>query len=233
MPAILLACASAARAQDVEQILQKTRDTYVALQSYADSGTVIAEYGSGPQPQATRHQFTTRFRRSPRAYVFDFHKEGGDRYVVWGDPDAFHSWWKTTGDQYDFPNPNNLPAISGSSVNTSGAGMKIPSLLYGKSQLAALMLAFADPLLEGVEQIGGHACHRISGRASDRYSATGKEVNVHRVVVWIDAESSLVRQVREEWKGLPGVVNRTTVVYQPEANPTLADNLLTFAAPPR
>jgi outer membrane lipoprotein-sorting protein len=219
---------SPGRAEDAGGILEKTRETYLALKSYSDTGEVIDEYGTG---QKDKHTFATYFTRTPRHFLLEFNKQGGDRFVIWGDPDAFHTWWKTTGQQTDYPNPQNIPAISQSSYNTKGAAMKIPTLLYGKSSLAAAMLAIGDPLLDGTDPVAGHPCHRIAGRASDTYAATGKEVNIHRMTVWIDAESHLVRQVREEWKTTPGNVSRITTVYQPQANPTLADSRFKFVAP--
>ena len=218
----------AAHAQNAAAILQKTRDTYVGLRSYADTGSVVYEYGADAKDQ---HTFATYFSRAPRHFLLEFHKQGGDQYVIWGEPDAFHTWWKMTGQQTDYPNPNNIPAITLSSEPTKGASMKIPPLLYGKSQLAAVLLAFHDPEVDGTEAIGGHHCHRIVGRASDTYSATGKEVNIHRITVWIDSDSFLVRQVREEWKPLPGSVNRMTTMYQPQANPTLDEAKFKFTPP--
>lgn len=230
---LLLATIAAveSQAQTAEQILQKTKDAYVAMMTYADSGSVLDEYGSAASTSKTHYSFTTNFRRAPRAFVLETRKEGGDRFVVWGDPDAFHTWWKTTGAQYDFPNPDNIGAISGSGRNTGGAGVKIPTLLYGKSQLAAMMLAMGDPTLEGKEKVGGHDCYRVTGRASDTYAATGKEVNVHKVTVWIDADSYLVRQMREEWKGMPGQVIRTTTSYDPQPNANIEETRLRFKAP--
>src|SRR3979411_398242 len=88
-----------ARAQNAEAILQKTRDTDAGLKSYSDTGIVLSEYGSSSKD---RHTFTTYFTRTPRHFYFEFHKQGGERYVVWGDPDAFHTWGATTGQQYDY-----------------------------------------------------------------------------------------------------------------------------------
>lgn len=225
VPAILV---STARAQDPATILQKTRDTYVGVKSYADAGTIVYEYGADAKDQ---HTFATYFNRGPRHFLLEFNKQGGDRYVIWGDPDAFHTWWKTTGQQTDYPNPNNTPAISLSGFNTQGIAMKIPTLLYGKSRLAAEMLNIADPVLDGTDEIGGHSCYRITGRASDVYAATRKEVNVRRVTVWIDTESFLVRKMVEESKALPGTRNRTTTSYEPRANPTLDDAKFKFTPP--
>ena len=82
------------RLRAADDILQRSRAMYGELRSYADTGVVLEEYGSGSKD---RHAFTTNFNRAPRRFSFDFSKDGGDRYVVWGDPDAFHTWWKATG----------------------------------------------------------------------------------------------------------------------------------------
>ena len=216
------------RAQNADEILQKMRATYGALKSYSDTGVVLSEYGSSSED---RHPFTTYFNRTPRHFVLDFRKQGGDRYVVWGDPDAFHNWWKTTGNQTDYPNPNNAPAISLSGRNTGGAALKIPTLLYSKAALGGDFNNFADVVLDGTEPISGRRCYRLIGRASDLYAATGKEVNTRKMTIWIDTESLLIRQVREEWKGLPGQRSRTTTTYQPQANPVLDDARLKFVPP--
>jgi len=214
--------------QDPAQILQKTRDAYVALKSYSDTGVVLHEYGTSSQD---RHTFTTFLNRSPRGFMLDYRKQGGDRYVIWGDPEAFHTWWKVTGQQTDYPNPDNIGAISLSGQNTGGASMKIPTLWYGKSQLGAKMLDLADTVFDGIENLNGRRCYRVTGRASDTYGATGKEVNVHRVTVWIDSESFLVRKMLEEWKPLPGQRSRDTTTFEPQANPTLDAGRFKFAPP--
>jgi outer membrane lipoprotein-sorting protein len=221
-------CPSPARAQSGEQILQKTRDAYLTIKSYADTGTILEEYGTDSK---SKHTFATYFNRAPRHFLLEFTKEGGDKFVIWGDPDAFHTWWKTTGQLSDYPNPQNIPAISLSEYNTKGASMKVPTLLYGKSQLAAVMLAITDPTLDGTDEIVGHHCFRVTGRMSDVYRATGKEVNIHRETLWIDADSYLVRQVREEWKAMPGQIHRTTTAYQPQANPNLDESKFKFIPP--
>jgi outer membrane lipoprotein-sorting protein len=217
-----------AGAENPDDILQRTRAMYVSLGSYADTGIVLSEYGSSSQD---RHTFTTYFNRNPRHFILDFRKQGGDQYVIWGDPDAFHTWWKTTGQQYDYPNPNNVTAISLSGLNTGASALKIPTLLYGKSSLAAALLNIADPVLDGTEEVGGKRCYRLMGRASDLYGRTGKEVNVHKITVWIDAESLLIRKVLEEWKTLPGNRSRTITTFEPKANPSLEDSRFKFAPP--
>jgi outer membrane lipoprotein-sorting protein len=233
MSRAMLACVAtlltlSAHAEDAAAILQKARDTYVGLKSYADRGTVVHEYG---YDSTDTHTFTTYFNRAPRHFLLDFNKQGGDQYVIWGDPEAFHTWWKAIGQQTDYPNPTNTPAISMSGQNTAGASLMIPTLLYGKSDLAAVMLRIADPVLDGTEDVGGRRCHKIIGRASDVYAATGREVNVRRVTVWIDIESLLVRKIMEESKPLPGQRSRNMWIFEPQANPRIDDSRFKFTPP--
>jgi outer membrane lipoprotein-sorting protein len=230
---LYMICAAAlisfvARAESAQEILDRTRATYASLQTYSDTGVVINEYGASSQDQ---HTFKTWFSRNPRHFLLDFRKQGGDRFVIWGDPDAFHTWWKTTAQQYDYPNPNNVTAISGSAQNTHSTALKVPTLLYGKSALAAMLLDVADPALSGTEDTGGKRCFRVTGTASERYAASGREVNRHKIVFWIDRESYLIWKVVEEWTALPGQRSRVTTIFQPVANPSLAEQAFRFAPP--
>lgn len=203
-------------APSADDIAQKMRDTYGTFSSYSDSAVIVREYGA-----TDRHTFTTYFNRAPRHFLLDFHKQGGDRYVVWGDPDAFHTWWKTTQQTTDYPNPNNASAITLSGPPTQDAVMKIPTLLYSKANLGGDFTNFADAKLEENEAISGHSCYRVTGKASDRYAASGKEVNIRKMTLWIDTESFLLRQVREEWPPVGGTSTRMTTTYDPQANPTI------------
>lgn len=211
-----------------DDIMQKTRAMYVALRSYADTGAVLYESGSIKE----RHTFATVFNRSPRRFVLDFLKVGGiDRYVVWGDPDAFHTWWKTTGQQFDYPNPDNLPALNLSGAHNMGIGSKIPTLLYGKAPLLSDFSNFTDLVIDGTEDIGGRRCHRVSGTTRDVYAATGHEVAIRKMTVWIDVESLLIRKILEQRKTTPGDIWRTTTTYEPQANPTIDESRLRFTPP--
>ena len=89
----------------------------------------------------------------------------------------------------------------------------------------------ADPALEGTEDVNGHRCYRITGRASDVYTATEKEVNIHKATVWIDASSFLVRKMLEEWKPLPGQRSRTITTFEPQPNAALDANRFKFVPP--
>ena len=236
LPATFLFCiaflARGALAADTgASILERTHDLYGGLATYYDAGVVLEEYGAAAAPSTSRHSFETYFKRTPRNFLFDYHKQGDERFVIWGDPEAFHTWWSTTGTQSDYPNPNNLPAINSSDYQTDGSATKIPTLLYPKAALVGALSHFADPRLDGTEAISGHACHRIVGATSDLYGMTGNEVNRRKLTLWIDVQSLLVRQVREEWEAAPGQVHRTTTMFDPVANGAIEDGRFRFFPP--
>lgn len=213
----------------IEDAMARSRAMYAALNSYADAGVVINEFGTSSKEQ---HTFTTYFSRVPRGFYFDFKKENGDRYVIWGDPQAFHTWWKTTGVKDDYPNPNNTGAFGTADPHTLGSALKITTLLYSKAPLQGAFTNFKDQVLDGTEEIDGHRCYRLVGTASDIYSATGHESNVRKMTVWIDTESLLIRQVMEVPKDvLPGHIDRITTMFKPVANPTLEDSHFNFTPP--
>jgi len=224
--------ATAAQAQSAADILKKMKDTYAGMKSYADTGVVLdlpqANSSNPILARSSRHTFSTYFSRSPRGFILDYHACDICRYVVWGDPDAFHSWNKATGDRYDYPNPNNLGAMGG-----SPAVSKIPTLLYAKAPLLSDFSYYDDVELDGTETIEGHRCYRLVGRAHDEYAATGKVVNVRKMTLWIDAESFLLRRIAQDsGREAGGSEHRIEMVtYQPQANPTIDDAKFKFTPP--
>jgi len=223
--AAIMAGPVARAASEGDDVFARARGVYADLRSYADTGVAIHEFGASATDE---FKFVTRFSRSPRRFFLD---SAGGQFVIWGDPDAFHTWTKVTGDQYDYPNPNNAPAIALSAQQTHGASGIIPPLLYSKAAACGVFNNFTDQTLDGSEMVGGHRCHRILGTTRDVYAATGREVNVRKLTVWIDVDSLLIRKVREESKPLPGQRSRTTYVFEPQANPTIDDSRFRFTPP--
>lgn len=219
--------AGMAQPSSADGVLQRVRSIYAELGSYSDTGTVTVEYGAS---SSDRHTFATSFIRAPRHFLLDFNKFTGDRYVVWGNPDAFHTWWKTTSQRFDYPNPNNAPAISQSGMNTSGTVLKVPTLLYANASLGSDFANFTASDV-GIEVISGRRCHRIAGRTSDTYGASAREVNARQMTMWVDAESFLIRRVVEEWPAPPRQRHRTITSYEPQVNPTLDAARLAFTPP--
>jgi hypothetical protein len=122
------------RSAAAEDFLTRSRATYEALKSYADTGVVLSEYGYATSPARDRHVVTTFLSRTPRGFYFEFNKQGGDRYVIWATRSVSHLW-KTTHVLSDYRNPNNTDAFVGAEVQTAGSSSKIPSLLYSKASL--------------------------------------------------------------------------------------------------
>jgi outer membrane lipoprotein-sorting protein len=209
-------------------ILEHTRSVYAALTSYSDTGTALKEYSPTSHDE---NSFATYFTRAPRHFLFDYRKPSGDRLVIWGDPDAFHVWWKTTGQVTEYPNPKNTGAITLSEFPTGGAITKIPPLLYSKGNLPGAIPHFEPDRLAGMEDVAGNKCYRLEGTTSDLYSETGKKVNVRNLTVWIDSTSYLIRKILEEAPAAPGMLDRTTTTFHPQANPKLNDDPFKFAPP--
>lgn len=208
-------------------ILEHTRSVYAALTSYSDVGTVLTEYSMTSRDQT---RFSTYFTRVPRHFLFDYRKPAGDRLVIWGDPAAFHVWWKATAQVMEYPNPNNANAITLNDFPTGGAATKIPVLLYSKANLPGALQRF-EPKSMTMQDVTGHKCYRLEGTTSDTYGATGNQVNVRSLTVWIDASSYLVRKIVEQAPAAPKMLNRVTTTFDPQANPKLNDQVFEFAVP--
>lgn len=209
-------------------IIEHLRSTYAAMASYSDTGTTLKEYGTNSQDEST---FTTYFTRAPRHFFFDYRKPGGDRSVIWGDPDAFHVWWKATGQVSEYPNPKNTGALTLTDYPTGGTVSKIPPLLYAKAGLPGAVTEFEPERVVGTEEVGGNKCYRVQGTSSDTFGQTGKKVNVRAVTLWIDASTYLLRKSVEEPPAVAGSINRTTTTFTPKANPTLDDASFHFSPP--
>lgn len=209
-------------------ILEHVRTVYAALDSYSDTGTVIYEYTATAHDE---HQFSTAFIRNPRHFLMDVRKASGDRIVITGDPDAFHSWWKATGQVTEFPNPRNTGALTLNAFPTNSVSTKIPTLLYSKANLPGALQNFVPERNAGLESCGDQKCYRLEGNTSDFYGATGKQANVRKLTVWIESGTYLVRKITEEAPSVPGSLNRTTTIFVPQANPKLADDAFQFTPP--
>jgi outer membrane lipoprotein-sorting protein len=239
------AVSAAATGASAADILARSRATYAALTSYADSGEIRIEAGGpGGNPWEERHSFTTRYR-APRNFKFELTKKIGERIVIWCDGGDFQSWWSTTGTHTVYPKGRGHLAFGGASYPTRGAALQIAPLIFPlaglQGALSGLFLQ-AEPAdgveggvleLEGTELLSGRRVHRISGDVGLGYARTGAVTSVRRTTVWIDAESHLVLKVVEETPSNHprGVVDRLTTTFEPVANPDLADDAFRFALP--
>jgi outer membrane lipoprotein-sorting protein len=219
-------------AQSANEILDKTKSVYAAMKSYSDSAVVL-DYpdvtSSNPYTKKwAQHSFATYFSRVPRGFLLDYHQTESNRFVVWGDPDSFHTWDRYTRARYDYPNPNNLGAMRG-----SPAISKIPTLLYAKAPLTSDFGFYENVQLNGTEIIEGHSCYRLVGEAHDQYAATGKVVNSRKLSLWVDTQSFLIRRISQDFGPRPGDGQHTVeqITYQPIANPTIDADKFRFDPP--
>ncbi len=221
-------------APSAEDILARSKAAYASLKSYADSGTVLLEYGPvGPVNGVVRELHTFRtYYRAPRSFLFDFAREKNtDRFVVWSDDQAFHTWWKTTGVEESYPKGQGVTAFATGAPPTKGSLTQIAPLLFATSGLAGTVTEFGDVTDTRTEKLDGHPCYRLTGVAKSVYRATGREVNVRPTIVWIDSETLLVRKVVETLQAPPEDVNMVTTTFSPHANPTLSDASFRFTPP--
>jgi outer membrane lipoprotein-sorting protein len=209
-------------------ILEHSRSVYGALTSYSDTGTAFKEYGPSSHDES---HFKTAFTRAPRHFLFEYHKPSGDHIVIWGDPDAFHVWWKATGQVTEYPNPKNSGAITLNDYPTDGVITKITPMLYPKGNLPGSLMHFEPERFAGTEEVGGSKCYKLEGTSSDTYGDTGKKVNVHKLVVWIDTSTFLVRKIFEQSPSAPGTLNQITTTFDPKANPQLGSDTFKFEPP--
>jgi outer membrane lipoprotein-sorting protein len=225
---------ASAGAGTADDILARSRAAYASLRSYADTGTVVIEYGPVGAPLREQHAFTTRYR-APRSFYFDFIKDREtDRFVVWSDDEAFHTWWQTTGVAQTYPKGQGAAAFSTGASITKGSLMQISPLLFPQAGLAGTLTEFSDASVAGTEAVAGRPSHTLVGVARSVYQQTGRAVNVRRTTVWIDTETFLVRKVFEDSpEGTAGsIVSRVITTFDPQANPTLDDGRFRFAVPP-
>jgi hypothetical protein len=215
-----------------DDALVRSRATYGALKSYADTGTVDYEYGPSNAPLRERYTFKTVYR-APRHFLFDFTKGiPAGRFVVWGDGEAFHTWWSATGIHDTHPRGSGSRAFVLSSQPTAGASVLITPLLFQGAGLVGTLEELRDVTEEGTDVIGGRKHHRLAGVARTRY-VSGNETNVRRTMIWIDAETLLIRRVFEDTpRGtVASSVSRLTTTFDPVANPPLDDGRFRFSPP--
>lgn len=220
---------------DGDQILQRTRAAYPALQSYSDSATILNESQLPGGPLLLeRHSFTTVFR-APRDFLLDFREDpeaGADHYVLRSDASAIYTWWSATGVSETFPPGTGLSAFAISAFPTKSAVVQILPLIFADAGLNGPITEVATATLDGEEEIDGHLCYRLQGLGRSAF-ATGGGETFRPTTLWIDQQSFLVRKVFQDTRqgGLAGLIDRQTTTYKPVANPDLSDDAFRFTPP--
>jgi hypothetical protein len=226
---------------DAEEVLARTYAAYAALNSYADSGTVVDE----SKGFRDRYTFRTLQTREPRNFLLDFreagtdydsgHKlPGGARTVIWMQAGHLQTWNSVTLAHETYPEDGGrqVEAIKGASYGTRGVSVLVPSLIYTKANMASMVQATEEAVAAGTETIGGRRCLKVMGVERWRYPS-GQVTGVRPITIWIDAETYLIRKVLEDTpKGSPrGVLSRRIITLEPSANPPIEGSRFDFTVP--
>lgn len=240
---LLLACLTAVgvsqkknSAGDSGNALERSRAAYAALRSYSDTGTVTTEDILPGAPAIIEHHTFLTFYRAPRQYLFDFKKDeqaGGERFVIWCEGADFNTWWSTTGVHEKYEKGRGEFAFATASEPTKGSSMLIAPLLFTQANLQGPLVSLKEPKVIGTENVGGHACQKITAVMSLAYSDSGQTAEERSVTLWIDTETLLVRKLFEDTPrgSMEGLVSRVTTTLEPQLNPTLDDVSFRFVPP--
>jgi hypothetical protein len=225
---------------DVKDVLSRMKAAYLALDSYADTGTVGEDVGGFEN----RGQFRTFFTRTPRNLLIDFRSNGSvykSGFVVPSDHRMV--FWMQNGELQKWDNTGlheTYPSDGGGQVNALKAGgygsmeitVLIPSLLYTKANLATLIQAVEEPTAAGYEMFGTRRTFKVMGVERWRYPS-GQITGVRPITVWIDADTYLIRKILEDTpKGSAvGRIARRTFMIEPQANPKLEATVFNFKVP--
>jgi len=173
-----------------EAIIQKTKTTYAALQSYSDTGTVAVQAGSF---SFTTH-FKTRLQRRD-FYLIEWQREkqalmpNEEKGVVWSD---------STGDFLDFAGQgpkkqtSREMAMAGATGISSGAAATIPAEFFGDSWGNKLS---RQQQREPDEKLAGIDCYVVTS------SIKAKE-KTFSTTLWIGKQDDLIHQIKTVTTGM-------------------------------
>lgn len=222
---LLVALATTGRAQDLK-VMDRSRAAYAALDTYADSGTVVVESGIAGAVLVERFTFRTAFKR-PRQYLFEF-VGPDDRVALWcetrdGD---FHSWWKTTGVHEVHGNRTGINAFLTTAAPTKGTSLYLVSILLPQTELLASLWDF-KPTGAVRDTIGGRAHLKLTGEMKGHFGS-GRPI-----AIWVDPATLLIRRIVEDTpaESPAGSVDRVTTNFLARANPPLTESTFRYRVP--
>lgn len=210
-----------------EDILERSRATYAALRSYADTGTIVTEFQLAGAPAVVeRHSFTTAYR-GPRNFFFEFRKganTSAGRLVIWCDGGDFQSWWSETRVHEVYSGGRGTTAFATAAFPTHDSAILIPPLLFPAAKMHGPATDLKNARAVGLEEVNGERWHKISAETAFHFGAS------RAVTLWIDSRTLLLRKILVERQD-GGGTDRITTTIEPQANPTLDDKRFAFAPP--
>lgn len=194
-----------------DEVVDAAIDTYAALATYRDAGTVTTQFVG--KPDAERATFTTTYARTAPWFAFAFHGDKGD-FGLYADRDHAYAQTPSKVEDYGGQLDDAQAVLLGPTALTSSL---VPAMLRGGR---ALLDSIDDPQLVGREALDGRATYHVTGKA-------GAERTLD---VWFDVRSHLVVKFVEHAHLERANLDVThAITYAPEANPAL--DAATFAPP--
>ena len=225
---------------DLKDVMTRMKAAYLALNSYADTGTVVVDVGGFEDRSAFRTYYTKdprnlyiEYRPTETVYKSGFRIPYTNRLVFWMQNGELQKWNETgLHETYPSNGGGQVDALKSASYGSQGMTILIPSLLYTKANLATPIQAMEEATAAGYEMIGNRRCFKVMGVERWRYPS-GQITGVRPITIWIDAENYLIRKILEDTEkgAAAGRINRRTIALEPQANPKLDPNVFNFKIP--
>jgi len=235
----LISARPATTFDQAQDILAKSREAYSKLKTYSDQGTVVEQSDN----IFNRARFRT-FRRQPKDFYYEYGWRTstgsggtisiGGHLVFWMKNGDLETWDEVGKMHRSYPagSSNQITPIAGGYSSTHGALPLIASFLFPKATILNDVAEIATLSYAGMENIGGHKCHKLVGIAQSHYPS-GQTFNTRPVAIWIDADTYLLRQFFTDTPRNRGAgeIYRVTITVNPVPNPTLSDANFTYKVP--
>jgi len=199
----------------VQQILDQMKRAYAECKSYRDSGVIKSVFfeSTGSPESTVEHSFTTVFER-PDRFRFEIKDEDDDKLVISVNGQNVQTWWDV---EPGIQRPESLELAMAQALGFAGADVgRIPALLMPEKLEGYGDLNIIDPKLIEDGNLQGVECFRLEYNFRDE-----------QIVLWIDKQSYLVRQIDERMK-TDGIRIERTTTYEPTVDGKITDEMLEF-----
>lgn len=183
-------------AQNAKDIIDSSKNAYVNLEMYQDSGKVLQEFYNLPNnqnPYENAKYFKTDYNKNGQ-FNFEYYEAGRSNslYVInRGLDNKVQSWWGVTNAlTTDRSLKDCLSAARGVSSLTS---TQIPELLFSLNYSILgvnIFESLTNEKLIGLEEISGQKCYRIDGN----------KIKEGTISIWISKDDFLIRKIEIDQK---------------------------------
>lgn len=203
--------------------LAKMAEVYAQLSSYQDTGKTVQVFtprAEGATPRETVTRFQTRYAR-PNNFYLALLKPGEN-----GSEELTAAYWTTQGPSVTESYQASSKALAKDTMMEAlprdvTVAKVVPRLLIKEIAPGHRkpINRMETPTLEPEATVDGHPCIVIKGYWEGM-----------NCIVWIDSETSLLRQLQTTL-GTQGGTDVTTLTFTPEANPEIPADAFVFSPP--